>query len=53
MYVMRAGCITEQGFRWDLEHARGVWEDVVREIGAKLNIDNDAHCLCFIFCRNT
>jgi len=42
VYVMRAGHIVEQGFRGDLEYAGGVWEGMVREIGAELDLDNDA-----------
>ena len=42
VYVMRAGRIVEQGFRGDLERAGGVWENMVREIGAELDTDNDA-----------
>ena len=49
MYVMRAGCITEQGFRWDLEHPRGVWENMVCEISAAMR----PIAFVLFFCRNT
>ena len=42
VYVMRAGRIVEQGFRGDLEYAGGVWEGMVHEIGAELDIDNNS-----------
>ncbi|KAL4066261.1 P-loop containing nucleoside triphosphate hydrolase protein [Scleroderma yunnanense] len=43
VYVMRAGRVVEQGFRGDLEYAGGVWEGMVHEIGAELDMDDDAH----------
>jgi len=36
------GRIVEHGFRDNLEYAEGVWEGMVHEISAELDLDNDA-----------
>lgn len=44
VYVMREGCVAEQGFRADLEKADGEWHRMMQECGCSdSDNDSDAH----------